>query len=343
MIRRSSQLVLLSGVLVALGAGCDNSGIHGLGRVRDALVRCDADALGRVQTTSTWLRSTDEGTEILLLGRPDPTTVVGPDHPACWGHGFIEHDSSTTFEFGSYDLDASGNGTAAHALEYAFAYQPDRSILSRDGSIRTDLSTPEVQSLALTVDGTQLLVSLDGEERRMTSLAELVESIDTSTQEGAEAVFRVFNLPVATSQARLLGFGSGSMTQYVNATAEFVGTIRNDFTVEVAAWLDPDALITYHQFEDLTGIVIDGPQLSDVDTSGNGHMNGVLSFIMHGQGGASDVVIRGGLDYQGLLLSDGVAAGGTYTLRIDGAGAYTISYELASNVDLRGVLPVQTP
>ena len=329
--------------LAALAA-CDTSGLHGLGRVRDALVRCDADALGRLETTSTWLRSTDEGTEIVLLGRHDPTAVVDVDHPACWGHGFIAHDSSTTFEFGSYTLAASGTGTAAHALEYRFDYQPDRSILSRDGSVRTDLATPRVQTLTIAADGAQILLGLDGEERRMTSLAALVESLDVETQAGAEDVFRVFNLPMFTSQARLLGFGSGSMTQYVNAAAEFVGTIRNEFTVEVASWLDPDALITYHQLEDLTGIVIDGPQSSLVDTSGNGHMSGVLSFIMRGTGGPTDVVVRGSLDYQELQLADGVAAGGTYTLRIDGVGdPYVLSYELASNVDLRGALPVQTP
>jgi hypothetical protein len=73
-------------------------------------------------------------------------------------------------------------------------------------------------------------------------------------------------------------------------------------------------------------------------------MSGVLSFVMRGTGGATDAVIRGGLDYDGLLIGDGFAAGGGYTLTIDGvATPYALSFELATNVDLRGVLPIVTP
>ncbi len=339
---RSTLLSL--GILVVAAGACDTSGIHALGRPRDALVACNVDLLGRVETTSTWLRSTPEGTEIILLGRADPTAVVAPGQAACYGHGFIAHDSSTTFEFGSYTLDASGNGAAVRVLEYVFDYQPDRSILQRDGSIREDLPTPVAETLSIVPDGTQLIVTLAGEARRMTSIGELVEAIDVTTQQGAEQVFRLFNLPLFTSQARLLGFGSGSMTQYVDTTAVFGGAIRNRFTVTVESWLSPNTVIMYHQLEDLSGIVIDGPQHSNVDTSGNGRMDGALSFLMRGTGGASDVVLRGHLDYKDLELENGVAAGGTYSLVIDGVpGAYVLSYELAADVDLRSLLPVASP
>jgi len=47
--------------LLILTAACDASGIHALGRRRDALVPCEVDLLGRAETTSTWVRSTPEG------------------------------------------------------------------------------------------------------------------------------------------------------------------------------------------------------------------------------------------------------------------------------------------
>jgi hypothetical protein len=175
-------------------AACDTSGIHALGRLRDALVPCDSDPLGRTLTTSTWLRSTDEGVEVLLFGRPDPT-------------------------------------------------------------------------------------------------------------------------------------------------AEFIAIIRNDFTVNVQSLLDPNTDITYRQFEELTGIVIDGLQRTDVNTSGEGSMSGVLSFVMRG----TDRVLRGRLDYEGLGIDNGVAASGTYTMSLVGGDPRPISFELATDVDLQAVLPVEAP
>jgi hypothetical protein len=336
--------VLVSCLVVLAAAGCDTSGIHALGRRRDALVPCTVDSLGRLETTSTWLRSTDTGTEIFLLGRVDATSVVDSASPACYGRGFIDHDSTTHFEFGSYTLDATGKGQAVHSLEYDFKYDPDTSILGRDGSLRQDLKTPISEPLTIAADGSQLVVSLSGEARRLTSIGEVVESVDVHTQKGAEAVFRLFNLPVLTSQVRLLGFGGGSMTQYVDQTASFGGLIRNRFTVSVESWLSPNTLIAYFQLEDLTGIVVDGPQKSNVDTSGNGQMEGVLNFLMRGTGGVSDVAIRGHLDYGELQIRNGVAAGGEYSLVIDGiVTPYVISYQLATDVDLRDVLPVESP
>jgi hypothetical protein len=322
-------------------AACDTSGIHSLGRLRDALVPCDSDPLGRTLTTSTWLRSTADGTEIVLFGRPDPTATVAFDAPACYGRAFVAHDGSVTLESGSYSLDATGLGEASRGLEFTLANQADRPILKRDGAVRRDLATPISATLEVRRDGDQLVVTLDGEARRMTALGDVVDRIDVTTQAGAEDAFRLFNLPIFTSQARLLGFGSGAMTQYAGSTAEFIAIIRNDFTVNVQSLLDPNTDITYRQFEELTGIVVDGLQRTDVNTSGNGSMSGVLSFVMRG----TTEVLRGSLDYQGLGIGDGVAASGTYTLTLDGAGGgpHPISFQLATDVDLQAVLPVDAP
>lgn len=337
-------LPLLSACLLLALTGCDRAGIHPLGRLRDGLVPCEVDPLGRIDTTSTWVRSTAEGTEIILLGRPDPTTPVDFENAGCFARGFVAHDSSTRFEFGSYTLGVNGRGTAVRTVEYVFNFEPELSILSRIGSKRTDLPTPISEELSITEDGTQIIVGIGNDMMRLTSLGELIENLDTGSQEGAEDIFRVFNLPLFTSQARLLGFGGGAMTQYIPAPGTFQGVIRNRFTVSVEAALKPNTRILYYQFEDLTGIVVDGLQKTNVNTKGNGTMEGTLNFVMRGTGGATDVVIRGHLAYDDLVIGNGVASNGSYTLTFDGVNAeYVIPYSLATDVDLRNVLPVEAP
>jgi hypothetical protein len=327
--------------LIAAGllAACDTSGIHPLGRLRDPLVPCAIDPTGGV-STSTWLRSTDTATEIFLLGRVDPDDEVAATQPACYGHGVVDHDSSTTFEFGSYSLDAQGRGTAVTAVEYVRLHQPDVGVLRRDGTVRHDLPAPLTEALTIARDGDQIVLSLDGESRRLTSIGAVVDALDPSTQDGADDVFRIFNLPLLTSQARLLGFGSGAMTQYVDQTAEFLGMVRSRFTVSVESFLSPTTDIVYYQLEDLTGVVVDGLQKTKANTSGDGSMEGVLAFMMRG----TESAIRGHVDYAELEINNGLAADGTYTLTIDGIETpTTISYLLATSADLRGVLPVESP
>jgi hypothetical protein len=327
--------------LVVAAAGCDTSGIHALGRLRDPLVPCVADPSGLAVTTSTWLRSTPDATELLLLGRRVATEVVMPDHPACFAHAVFAHDGSTTIAFGSYALDAAGMGQATHVLDYTLAYQPERSILERDGAVRTDLPTPIDDPLTIALDHDHLEVTLADASMRLTAISDVVGAIDLTKPGGADDLFRLYDLPQLTSQTRLLGFGSGAMTQYVGTDAKFGGMIRDDFTVNVESLLSPNTTIAYHQLEDLTGIVVDGDQRTNVDTHGNGAMDGSLGFLMHGPG---DRVIRGHVSYAGLKIGNGLASGGSYALSIDGdPTSYSVSYQVGTQLDLRTVLPVDAP
>lgn len=325
------SLLLFLVALAPLAVGCDKSGVHPLGRVRDTLGACQGP-------TATWLRSTDTGTEVFLIGE----ATVGEDGlpvPGCFAQAFVEHNSATHLLYGDLTLSAPGEGTFSYGAEYDFRYQPERGILTRQGSRRTDRDPPITTAISFEADGDQLLLTFLGEQRRLTNLLDVIDALDTTTMSGADDVLRMYNLPLLVSQTRLLGFGASGMTQYINSKATFAGTIANTFTVLVENPVSPNTYIDYIDFEDLTGIIIDGEQRTFVNLSGDGTMDGELDFTMEGR--TRD--ISGTVDYANLIIDNGVAADGTYGLSIDGGDSYVLSFSLAANVDLRAVLPVSAP
>lgn len=330
LMRIVSQLALLFSVLALVG--CDKSGVHPLGRVRDNLGPCTSD-------TATWLRTTATGTELFLIGEATVESD-GTVTPGCFAHGFVEHDSSTRFEYGTFQDDGSGTaGTFSYAAGYYFDYEPELSLLARHGADRDDFDPPITEPIVMQMDGAQMIMTYQGEPRRLTSILDVIDAVDYSTQEGAEDLFRLYNLPLFTSQVRILGFGSSGMTQYLDVTVPFAGTIENFLTVSVRDILNPKTDIIYVEFKDLTGITHDGNIFAAVGLSGSGMNDGNVSFRMDG----NVARIRGDVSYADLEIRRGVAGGGTYTMTLDDGPSYVISYELAADIDLRGLLPESTP
>lgn len=322
---RTSHAVFLA-LCTLLAFGCDKSGVHPLGQVRDELAVC-------VGPTETWLRSTDTGTEVFIIGQLDPDT----DEPPCFLRGFVEQSSTTRLATGTYVFDeALGTGTFSNTADFIFRYEPEVSIISRNGSQRTLNEPPVTVPFGMERDGEQLLLTIQGDTLRLTSIGDVIDALDETTMEGAEDIFRLFNLSLFTSQARLLGFGGTGMTQYLDVTAEFGAAIANGFTVRVENILNPDTDITYLEYVEFTGITIDGVQRTMVDLSGNGDMEGALTFRFEGR----TRTIEGSLSYVDLKIRDGVAGAGTYTLAIEGGASYVLPFTLAAEIDLRGTLPV---
>jgi hypothetical protein len=326
------SLFILSFALIGLlSAGCDKSGIHPLARERDTLGACKGPA-------ATWMRSTETGTEIFLIGE-DTLGPMGETVPGCFERAFIEHNSAGHAEYGMIIRSGPTAGTFSYEAEYDFRYQPERDVLSRQGSIRIDHDPPLTAPVSWTLDGDQVLITYQGTEHRYTNMLDVLDALDPTTPEGADEVFRMFNMPLLVSQTRMLGFGSSGMTQYLDTTATFAGTIANNFTVRVIEIVMPKTFITYTDFVDLTGITATGEQRTRVNLSGNGTMEGTIAFQMQGR----TQMIEGVVDYANVLIKNGVAAEGLYGLTIEGGGSFTPSYSLAANTDIRAILPVTTP
>jgi hypothetical protein len=343
---RSISLLILLG---AFGQGCDTSGIHPLGIPTNTVDNC---------AKSTWARSTDTGTELFLFSEALPTTPVGEAmdagvgeggstadvvvEPHCFIRMAIEHDSSTTMEQGTYVLGADGHGVFTVEHAYVFVYFDSSVKLgARDGALRNDMPAPASHSIEIEADGDQILVDVDGDTRRLTNLYDVIAKLDPKDRAGAEDLFRVLNLAIYSSAVRIPGFGSAKMSSYINNTTTFKALVASDFTVGVGGpLLNPVTDIVYDQFEDLSGIVLDGDQRTVTNLYGNGSLSGVLDWRLRSSD--EDVFLEGTLDYEGLVVVNGVAGDGTYTLTVGGS-SYTISYDLAADMDLRTLLPVEAP
>lgn len=346
--------IRLLGVLGALFgttlASCDKGGLYPILEKRDPAASVDCTSMG---ATSTWLRSTSVGTEVLLVAAPDPTAPIPAGTRLCFAHGLVEHDSSTRYSYGSVTIGSSGKGQAAFEASYTFDYVASGAILSRKGAQRALHSPPLEVPVSITKTTAGITATIDGTTGHYVNVYDVVLNVDTTTQDGAEDAFRLLNLPLFTSQVRLLGFGGGGMTQYISAPGRFVGLARaptdelpNVFTVSVQSYTTPNTDIRYTQFEDFTGVIVDGLQETDVSISGNGNMHGVLTWSMRdGADGDTDVALEGTVDYDDLQIGNGVASGGSYGFAFTSPSAvsYTIPYTIATDVDLRGLLPEDAP
>ncbi len=336
--RRAASLFFLLVVV----AGCDHSGIHSLGVRRDVTSNC---------ARSTWVRSTDQGTELFLFGVDDPTAPLPIDPttqepvPTCFVHAIVGYETSTTIEQGNYVVDATGAGTFDVDAVYTYVYEPTLTTFSRQGSKRDDTPDPATHTLAIAPSGAQVLVTYDGVAGRLTNFREVLTRFDPTTQAGAEVIFGAFNLPLYTSFTRLVGFQALGMTEYLNVTATFQALVSSYFTVLVNGPVNaPQNVFDFVDYEDLNGFVIDGTQVTDIEAAvaSDGTMSGVLAFEMRGiddETGA-ETLLRGGVDYGNLIVDNGVAGNGFYTVSIEGHGDYTVSWELGDVIDLRSVLPI---
>lgn len=329
---------MIIGVLASWSGGCDKAGVYPLGREKDAVVACAAQ--------TTWVRSLEGATEVLVVGvtdLDDPALEIG-DGSVCFTLARVQHDSSTRVLLGALAVRGGGfEVTFGH--ENAFDYEPDLKVLRRKGAHRIDFEIPTRHDVDLRRDGVGLVVAFDGEARRFTPIGEVIARLDPAAADpeapgGAKDIFRLFNLPMFTSQARVATFGSGGMTTYVNNATTFNGLVSGEFIVSLESLFSPTAHFDYVDFQDLGGIVIRGLQLTKSDTAGNGMMEGILDVDFFRPDDGETPFLRVAIDYGDLEVRNGVAAGGFYTMTY-GDQEHVVGYEIATDEDLTNILPIE--
>lgn len=318
------------------------------------------------------------GTELVVLGFDPTAASVPDMGKHCMQRIKVYRSTTTEEHLGVVTLNGAGSGIHTEGVHCDFPIEPQHQIFTVKGTPRRgaqcyDLSyrglvqTPFTFAMAsgnilevtwgadepptlpedLEPDGVNLRAPEMGDRiaagtYRYQQVGDLLATLDTSTMAGAEGVFQLFNIALLASQSRLAGFGSSGMTQYLNTTSTFVGLISSSYTVHVENFSMPRTTIRYTQFEDLTGLIIGSAagddQITTVNTSANGGMEGALSFFLLRDRTTPSSAITGALDYADVQIISGFGSAGTYHLTIDEAST-TYDLDVDTMIGYDNTLP----
>lgn len=341
----STLLVLFA---LSLFVGCDHRGIYPLGVSRDVIVQCDKQ--------ETWIRTIEGKTEIFVIGIYDekalPGLEEGEEHVevgVCFNHATVEHASTTYLRSGALVKDdLTGDYSVRLTRNYRFINEPDKPMSQRDGAYGEDYPSPLVipgVTMDVAEDGDTMILNFEGEGRRLHRMGAVLarlkpNSTDQKEPGGAEDIMRFMNLSLYTSQCRLTAFGSMGMTGYHNQHSEFLALISGSFVMNLRTLLPPVADILYVDYEELAGIVINGLQTTIPNINGDGPMEGTLEYAMYVNQGDTEPFITGHLNYDDIMVKNGVAASGHYNFRV-GERDFTLPWQLAIEATLENVLPIE--
>jgi len=210
----------------------------------------------------------------------------------------------------SLNVNFSGNTLYTLPDEHSLA------VKDRSGASRRQL-TPPLQSNNHIDTNTENILDLSGSPdlagHYLTLLGRtaLLAGTDATT---TACAFHLANLAVESSEARIQGFNSPGMTQYLNRQEPFEGILHGSVTVGLVNLFSPVVTFTYADFADFEGVTLDGVQVSSTNGSGDGALSGVVGFRIDRRGLPPLV---GQVDYRAVSLAGGNESG-NYMVRLDG-------------------------
>jgi hypothetical protein len=287
----------------------------------------------------------------IARGGPDEVRILVVGTP---------RDGSAPFSFSSvYERISAGNsvstlqgtwieigsaGAATLDVEHAYSY-PDESgepILQRAGTTRSD----DHFRVALTVtrNAGHLVVVGDGRiAGTYVPLTEALGRLDAALASHPACAFHVANLAMLRSEGRIIGFGGAGILQYQQAET-YIGTVSGSLEISMSGFTKNTTTIQYSHFEDIGGVVVNGPMRTDANSSGDGHMSGRMTFTFSpvAADGTAGAAITGWIDYGGdatpwgtndpanaIQIVSGDPKGGYYTVAIDGGGTAQVGPQSA--------------
>jgi hypothetical protein len=227
-------------------------------------------------------------------------------------------------------LQGTYSGEATNTLDVTFSStvlfslpnEASKPVSDRSGASRHELSPPLQSHVHIDTSTGEVLdlsgsADIAGHFLRLLGRTALLTGNDVNT---TACAFHLANLAVESSEARIPGFNSPGLTQYLNRQEPFDGILSGTVTIGLVGLFSPVTTNTFQNFSDFEGVVLDGVQVSSTDTGGNGSLSGVLGFRIARDGLPP---LEGSVDYSAVTLSGGNESG-NYLVTLDGGTTYPV-------------------
>lgn len=206
--------------------------------------------------------------------------------------------------------------TVATDVVFTMPNEASLPVNKRRGATRKELSPPGVTQASIeATDGGVLDLSgspdIAGQYLALLDRTALIDGTDATA---TACAFFMANLAVESSEARIPGFNSAGLTQYLNREEPFAGILSGSVTISLVNLFSPVATNTFRNYADFEGVTLDGVQISSTDSSGNGGLSGVLGFRIDRRGLPP---LEGWVDYGEVRLTGGNESG-NYVVTLDG-------------------------
>jgi len=225
---------------------------------------------------------------------------------------------------GTYEGDATNalNVTFSSTTLFSLPNEASKPVSDRVGASRHQLSPP-MESKVHVDSSTDSVLDLSGSGDIAGHFLRLLGRTALITGNDANATacaFHLANLAVESSEARIPGFNSAGLTQYLNREEPFDGILSGTVTIGLVGLFSPVTTNTFRNYADFEGVVLEGQQVSSTDTGGNGALSGILAFKI-GRDGLPP--IEGSVDYREVTITGGNESG-NYLVTLDGGATFPV-------------------
>lgn len=345
-------------LLVALigGCSCDNSANEdgtpldgGLDAGLPPIALIDPVTLP-VHAGSSWIRATGSGatavTELLVVESDDPATWTSETRRITYAR--IDYEGNREILLGVIEPDGDGgSGELLFSQRWIMDMELGMTAVTRIGAYHEAIEPLVVESLDMSMNGEQLEVSIDGAGKSYSSLIGMIGAIESGvgfdTQAGAEAAAQLAQLPMFTSEARVDGFGSATLLQFIGEKEPVDGLVENglsgdSLTFSMATPTMPTMTLSYGNFQDQDGILVSGSQVRTMNLSADGVASGIVSFTLRTDIAAPAQAVTGTLDFEGVTVQTGYLAGGSASMMLEG-NPFDIAADVLIHLDFSAHLP----
>ena len=163
---------------------------------------------------------------------------------------------------GTYSGDATNtlSVTFSSTTLFSLPNEASKPVSDRSGASRRQLSPP-MQSKVHIDTSTDEVLDLSGSGDIAGHYLTLLgrTALVTGTDATASAcAFHLANLAVESSEARIPGFNSPGLTQYLNREEPFDGILSGTVTIGLVGLFSPVTTNTFRNYADFEGVVLDG-------------------------------------------------------------------------------------